>query len=341
MKKQVCNKSLSFTLLAVAVDVYGAIIGCFLFNSSQFPFFYSLQMLLLCLFISIGGNIIKNGSYIIHTFLGNGYFYLSDPMNAEILVIGGGGAGGGRDVTGGGGAGGLIYVSSRKIDAGNYSVKIGLGGTGIADSTGKNGGNSVFLDYTAIGGGAGPRYDGTAKSGGSGGGGGREGTKLGASGTSGQGYSGGNGYYTGSSSNGVGGGGGGAGESGKSTTDLHNAGNGGNGRFFEQFMHAGSPPGWFAGGGGGSPHRLDSSGVVGTGGLGGGAAGGVTSSQYGRFGVANTGGGGGASRWDGNGIGGSGGSGIVIIRYMIPHTSSLKVGHFAPYLFILLNLIIL
>jgi len=295
----------------------------------------------LCIFLVTGGNIITNGSYVSHTFTKNGHFYLSNPINAEVLVVAGGGAGGGRDSCGGGGAGGLIYVSSTIISAGNHSVIIGAGGVGIANLNGNSGENSSFLNYIAAGGGAGPRHDGYAQNGGSGGGGGRDYPKLGAKGIVGQGSDGGFGFYTGTDTNGVGGGGGGAGEKGKNTSNLHNAGNGGSGLYFDQFAHAGYPPGWFAGGGGGSPHRSDALGTVGIGGLGGGGSGGGDSGSvtHGRPGVPNTGGGGGASRWDDRGIGGTGGSGIVIIRYMNQPTRNINV--FSSPLILLLTGIII
>ena len=139
---------------------------------------------------------------------------------AKISVIAGGGSGGARTHSdsqgyhagGAGGAGGYIYNASYTLPAGTYSVTVGSGGTKVTadDTNGNAGGNSVFNDQTAIGGGrgAGLEYT-TGGNGGSGGGGSQTGSEPGGTGTVGQGNTGG----TGNDGAGYGGGGAGAGSS--------------------------------------------------------------------------------------------------------------------------------
>ncbi len=124
-------------------------------------------------------------------------------ITVKVLVVaGGGGAGTGSQHNGGGGAGGLLYETAHAITAQAYSVTVGA----KAIQTG-NGGNSVFDNMTAIGGGHGAYASTVAGNGGSGGGAAPEHT-TGGTGTGGQGNAGGN------STGGVGGAGGGAGGSG-------------------------------------------------------------------------------------------------------------------------------
>ena len=230
------------------------------------------------------------------------------PPQVEYLVVAGGGAGGGGAgyAGGGGGAGGLL--AGMDIVPNGQALLVTIGAGGVADpgtDNGTSGGNSVFGQIIAVGGGRGSAgQGGTAATGGSGGGGGGNGGRVGQ-GTSGQGFSGGLGY---GAASGSAGGGGGAGSAGYPVGNSYfYAGNGGVGV-------ASAITGTvttYAGGGGGS---ATSGAVGGAGGLGGGGAG-ATGSGVGSAGTANTGGGGGGSGNMSTRIAGNGGSGIVAISY--------------------------
>jgi hypothetical protein len=265
----------------------------------------------------------------------------------EVLVVAGGG-GGGSDMGGGGGGGGVVYHSSYPITPGAaITATVGNGGAGAPAGTGghatikgANGGNSIFGDITAIGGGAGGTSYYTfgnsfGNSGGSGGGGSgynngvtpalSTGTGYGAAGagTLGQGFRGGWGnssYYSG--------GGGGAGGAG---ADANNQANGGIG-VLNAILGVSY---YWGGGGGGAAYSLSAGGNGGAGGGGGGAVGTTTggsglnngspggggspnsqTNTPGGNGGANTGGGGGGgSHYNFTNKGGDGGSGIVIVKY--------------------------
>jgi hypothetical protein len=283
----------------------------------------------------------------------------------EVLVVAGGG-GGGMDMGGGGGGGGVIYSSAVSITPGSaITATVGNGGVGApAGSTNgqpgghqytipaTQGGNSVFGELTAIGGGFGassyygylPNY-GYGGTGGSGGGcsgythGGEryvDGTNGStANNTAGQGFVGGN---SGNPSSGgddhYSGGGGGAG--GRGTSGPNHIGpngvrpDGGPGILYPTMS-----PYYFAGGGGGSAFTNSTGGYGGNGGGGGGAlgttvggsglnpgspGGGGGPNQWantpgGNAGANTGGGGGGGSHYNANNKGGDGGSGIVIVRY--------------------------
>ena len=281
----------------------------------------------------------------------------------EVLVVAGGG-GGGMDMGGGGGGGGVIYSSAVSITPGSaITATVGNGGVG-APAAGTNGqpgghqytipatqgGNSVFGELTAIGGGFGassyygylPNY-GYGGTGGSGGGcsgythGGEryvDGTNGStANNTAGQGFVGGN---SGNPSSGgddhYSGGGGGAG--GRGTSGPNHIGpNGIRGDGGSGVLYPSMSSYYFSGGGGGSGY----SGNGGYGGIGGGGGGSATNGNIGLAGTggintgsngssgnnapggnagANTGGGGGGgSHYNSNNKGGDGGSGIVIVRY--------------------------
>lgn len=283
--------------------------------------------------------------------------------SVEVLVVAGGG-GGGMDMGGGGGGGGVVYSQSYAVNPGQaITVTVGAGGWGApapgtnrGDGTGPQtgghqytvsatgGGNSVFGNITANGGGYGassywgytPNY-GQAQAGGSGGGasgysdgtgnggapgaGGRFGT-----GTAGQGNRGGGGtgqYYSG--------GGGGAGARGGEGTQAY-APRGGDGLRCDIL---GYPLYW--GGGGGGAGYSTYGGIGGIGGGGGGAVGpanNVGGAGYnsggdglagctgcwaqvrgGDGGIYTGGGGGGGSHYNSTNQGGNGGKGIVIVKY--------------------------
>lgn len=237
--------------------------------------------------VATGGTETVVGRYKIHTFSADGNFVVSVAEDAliDILLVGGGGGGGnGQWVTyegAGGGAGGLIYQADRALVAGTYPIVVGLGGV-----SNTNGGDTIFDDLIALGGGHGQGSI-PASSGGSGGG---TWSGPGATGTPGQGNDGGNGGYV------QGSGGGGAGEVGGDSSPSI-GGNGGDGLAYD----ISGTLTYYAGGGAGSPSA--------TGGLGGG---GNSSSD----GAPNTGGGGGGGISNTSEAGHIGGSGIVIIRYL-------------------------
>jgi len=141
--------------------------------------------------------------------------------SVQVLVVAGGGGGGGRFVGGGGGAGGLRTDTSYSVSAGSsYSITVGRGGTGGANSTtaanamGSDGANSVFGTITSTGGGGGGGYVSSpgqvGRAGGSGGGGSGSATQTiagGAASPSGQGNAGGSGVAATGQNPGGGGGG--------------------------------------------------------------------------------------------------------------------------------------
>ena len=72
-------------------------------------------------------------------------FDISEPIVADILVVGGGGSGGSYNATdqiggGGGGAGSAIVAYNVVLTPGNYSAYVGTGG-----QANNNGGNSAFF----------------------------------------------------------------------------------------------------------------------------------------------------------------------------------------------------
>ncbi len=212
--------------------------------------------------------------------------------DVEVLVVAGGGSssyGNGGTGHGGGGAGGLVFHDSKALNAdNNVSVTVGNGGiapSGAGDD-GNNGGNSIFKDITAIGGGGGGFQPG--QNGGSGGGAG--GADGGASG--------------GSAIQGNSGGGTGYGNAGASTASHAQGGAGGGGAAGSGNTYSGGT------GGTGGAGRTYWGTTYAVGGTGGNNSGGNT----GNNGTANKGNGatansGGATQAT------SGGSGIVIIRW--------------------------
>jgi len=283
----------------------------------------------------------------------------------DMLIVAGGG-GGGMDMGGGGGGGGVIELNNVLVTAGTYTIKVGKGGNGAPAAgtngqpnahpfsfNGKQGSNSSFDNYVAIGGGYGGsshqphRLQGQGGDGGSGGGSSgydpvNHVSKAGK-GVEGQGFRGGYGgqsYYSG--------GGGGAGEVGGGPSTAAGGAYGGRGKLSNIL---GTPYYW-AGGGGGSGYST----TGGNGGLGGGGGGavGTTTGGTGYFngfaggggsinaqtntpggnGAPHTGGGGGGgSHYTSNNKGGDGGSGIVIIKLKslskIGKTADTKILNFA------------
>jgi len=283
----------------------------------------------------------------------------------DMLIVAGGG-GGGMDMGGGGGGGGVIELNNVLVTAGTYTIKVGKGGDGAPAAgtngqpnshlfrfNGKQGTNSSFDNYVAIGGGYGGssphshRLQGQGGDGGSGGGSsGYEpvnNVSKAGKGVEGQGFRGGYGgqaHYSG--------GGGGAGEVGGGPSTAAGGAYGGRGKLSNIL---GTPYYW-AGGGGGSGYST----TGGNGGLGGGGGGavGTTTGGTGYFngfaggggsinaqtntpggnGAPHTGGGGGGgSHYTSNNKGGDGGSGIVIIKLKslskIGKTADTKILNFA------------
>lgn len=158
---------------------------------------------------NMGGSMVLDGDYMIHTFLiddSGSDFVACKAGNVECLVVGGGGGGGmsynnGAEYAeggGGGGAGGLITESSYAVTAKSYTITVGAGGAGdAANEGGASGSSSEFDSLTAPGGGGGgaagaARPNASGKNGGCGGGGGTNATGYnGLGGTGSDGYDGG------------------------------------------------------------------------------------------------------------------------------------------------------
>jgi len=260
----------------------------------------------------------------------------------DLLVVGGGGAGGGRH-RGGGGGGGFADITGYAVSPGtSYSVTVGTGGSGSPAATGGDGsaGNSSSFLLSGNGitanGGAGSNYTtggatGTATRTGP-----TNGTVLAMTTSA---IAGGAGRVNDCGSwDWCGGGGGGAGAVGVDAVSTGGAG--GSGR--TSTITGTSVT--YAGGGGGSSGESDSgtpsNGATngGSGGSGGGGAGrsatptiSCTSATAGDAGTAGLGGGGGAGGYCNratNGTaaftaaGGAGGTGIVVVRYALPSTST-------------------
>jgi hypothetical protein len=251
----------------------------------------------------------------------------------DYLIVGGGGGGGGY--IGGGGGGGGVAIGSTNVSQGSQvSVTVGQGGRGGLTyyQPGITGGNSVFNNITAKGGGGGSSTgtNGGSDLGGNGGTGGSGGgassftntinnnsLKTAGSGTSGQGYPGGTASIVAGSSTenrGYGSGGGGAGGPGSTATTWTAGGAGGPGIA----SNITGTSRIYGAGGGGASHQTN---VNTTGGAGGNFGGGVGSNVLGSAagaGIDFTGAGGGGAGGLGfknNGEGGRGGSGVVIVRY--------------------------
>jgi hypothetical protein len=277
---------------------------------------------------------IEGTTYRVHVFtiVGNSIFTVSRGGSVEYLVVAGGGGGTGNffDDGGGGGAGGLL-TGIATVASQSYTITVG-NGAAASDGQGVNGGNSVALGLTALGGGSGAGHRSSGAAGGSGGGAG--GSFVGdnsvnaggaatqpGSANGGFGNAGGNGSVNGATVNGGGypgsGGGGGAGSVGRHPFGG-GAGQGGTGGQGIVSNITGLQN-FYAGGGGGL--------LGGAGGIGGGAN--ATAGRGGSPGIAataNTGGGGGGGRASGDtGSPSAGGAGIVIIRYPLKQANPVTV----------------
>jgi len=284
---------------------------------------------------AVGGYVSSDSTYWYHAFPFSSTFVPNQSLTADVLVV----AGGGSALVGGGGAGGLRAITGVSCTAQTYTVTVGAGGVNPRTYPyypSNNGNHSSALGYNANGGGGSGLTDSTPKngySGGSGGGGagdGAAGPNAGGAGNAGvftpvEGYAGGASFSTAAPY--VGGGGGGAGGVGQTAPAYNRPGNGGIGATSALInaMGAATLTGelsggnyYYAGGGaGGSADSLAGNPTKAVGGLGGGGSTASSTTTNGGNGLVSTGGGGGA-RW-GNGSsashGGNGGSGIVIIRY--------------------------
>jgi len=292
-----------------------------------------------------------------HRFTGDGTFTITSrgttarTRTIEYLIVGGGGAGGSsRTVigspeegggSGGGGGGGVLTGTIADLPAGlGFAVTVGAGGSpgAAGNNDGGAGGNSVFRDLTALGGGGGGAWRSPGTTGGSGGGAGGYGDRNvagsrtnGSAGTAGQGNAGGATRIRGSVGRRRAGGGGGGATAAGTNADPTTAGNlnsgsrGGAGGAGLASAIAGETVTYGSGGGGGAYDTTLAE--AGTGGSGGGTGGvttansdntSVLSQSAPTAGTANTGGGGGGAA----GLphpdetqGAAGGAGVVIIAY--------------------------
>lgn len=276
---------------------------------------------------ALGGDIFKDGDYVIHDFkINDDWFQIvssgTAPNNTyELEILGGGGSGGSL---GGGGGGERYYSDATLAVAGFWQVKVGIGGPqpGVAVQNGNDGESSFFNTIEALGGGGGGSFSTSDKNGRNGGNGGGSGTEsdspyiAGSPGVGNPGNDGGN-ALTGASAGGGGGGMGSIGGDGNST-DGGSGGNGGDGSATSisgvlEFVCAGG------GGSGLANAGIGGSGVGGNGrGLGG--SGTPATSP-----VQNTGSGGGAGF---NSLGTAGADGRVRIRYYNPNYNPSSGGYY-------------
>lgn len=279
-------------------------------------------------------------SWRCHTFNANDVFSVTELGTlggyVQRLLVGGGGGGGLRvgvaGACGGGGAGehrgGENWANADSYEyaaMGANAVTVGLGG-----ALATNGGNSVFLGLSALGGGHGGQYDGAlainsfGADGGSGGGAGQppeHTSSLGGTATA-YGNRGGNCAIPNRKETSGGAGGGGAGGPGEDSYGAISPFNGGNGGPGKSSSITGTPVMRAAGGGGAGCNRSSDSGTGnGAPGIGGSGIGGNGAAwEFGPAGTvpaANTGSGGGGSV--GNSapgfVGSAGAAGVVCVRY--------------------------
>jgi hypothetical protein len=265
----------------------------------------------------------------------------------DILMVGGGGAGG-KDLGGGGGGGAVLYGTNINIPADTYQIRVGDGAI-MGETIGKS---TSGFGATLLGGGCASNtgWGSTVANGNSGGSGAggkpvAAGTTIGLGGSVGvlstkgtilttatlyDGNSGSNGNQQNNSTYAVaGGGGGGSTQTGGviNAGSNNKAGKGGDGI---SINITGTSLWWGAGGGGSGYVFLGGDGGKGGGGAGGATYSGATAGTAGDSGYtlasgknagSGTGSGGGGATFT-DFTGGSGGSGIIIIRYLSPTSSS-------------------
>ncbi len=237
----------------------------------------------------------------------------------EYLALGGGGAGASHELAGGGGAGEILHGIELLTEDEVYNIVIGVGGVGVANGSGSNGGDTTFAGKTAHGGGHGGKGSNTSTAaedggdgGNGGGGGGNDGGSLDGTGGIGNRHNGGEGSN--GASNYGGGGGGGNDEDGKGGySGATHTGYGGDG--LESDITGSSVT---YGGGGGGIGKVD----TGLGGDGGGGDG--NRSGVGVNGTDYLGGGGGAGKAGSKG--GDGGIGNFILRILTAYYSGTTTG---------------
>lgn len=268
--------------------------------------------------VATGGSESTVNGFKYHTFTSSGTLNVTSGGKITVMMVGGGGGGGSTAAGGGGGAGAYVYKTNYSITAQNYSIVIGDGGAGAAETNAgspygsdgvvrfaSNGGNTTAFGLTALGGGCGGSNNaGTA--GGSGGGSATAaagGTSTASTISDGVGFAGAAGASGGGG--GIGGtasgitGGTGITVSGATSIDLGGGGQGGN-------SSAGAGTNAYGGGNGGTNGGWRREGLV-----------------AGSNGTSNKGAGGGGGASAGGAYyfylapGGTGGSGIVIVKYSV------------------------
>jgi hypothetical protein len=300
--------------------------------------------------------------YRAHIFTSSGTFDVTASGDfgdtVEYLVVAGGGAGGGGAFNGGGGgAGGYRTGTGVPVSVGSYPITVGAGGAGAnTDTTGNQGGPSVFnapgsegtTKFTSTGGGGGGAHDASPRGGAPGGSGGGGSQAQGPPGNGNtpptspaQGYPGSGNWYAAAGGGGGAGGphpgapgpsGGGPFPNDGGTQDKISGGIGVRTPFGGPLYAIGVPGpggtgGYLAGGGGGGGRSAYSvpQGLGKSGGGDGGAA--PDPGDPGSDGTAGTGGGGGGiggNLSNGSLQGGNGGSGIVVVRYQISSVAAQK-----------------
>ena len=273
-------------------------------------------------FVAFGGLITQyvdsgdSKTYRVHTFRGDGKFYVvSGSADVDVLVVAGGGSSGGyssgTDTGGrGGGGGGGLRTDTVTATAQTYTIVVGKGGDGWVSgaANGFDGADSSALGISCTGGGRGGSTGGGTQAGNIGGSGGGAGGQSGSAGTAGAGnegsYSPVEGYAGGASvtsgpAGGAGGGAGGVGETG-GTDGTGEGGDGGAAASGIQGSLQATRD--FGGGGGGGGFNGDGNSNSGYGAIpntGYGGMGHKTNTLIGTHGMADS----------------FGGGGIVILRY--------------------------
>lgn len=281
--------------------------------------------------ISGGDDEVVANDYNMHIFWPNGAtsFTVQNTGYVRLMMVAAGGAGGNAQKgAGGGGAGGLLWWSEEFpiVQAGTYTVDVGLGVSAA------NGGNTEltlpdgFTKFTAVGGGkgglgeigGGPTNGSTGGSGGGAGQGNGQ-SRNGGGNTSGQGNPGGQPRGGNWIAGGGGGGRGSRGGNGSGSTGVTSGGAGGAGIL----INATGVATYYAGGGGGNPESNAScGGNGGSGGLGGG----------GNAGKCGNGGVGGDALGGGGGAGGNvrGGHGVLVIGTHLDTTNYINTPYSNP-----------
>ena len=177
------------------------------------------------------GVFVTRGGYRIWTGGHGDELAVTSGGDVGVLIVGGGGGGGARR-GGGGGAGEVVIrdgASKVTLFPSTYVAAVGEGGAGGVNvaSQGANGGDTIFADFTAKGGGGGGTYSTGIQPGLDGGSGGGAGAGLYPGGGFESGGAGGVGFKGGDGPASQAGGGGGGGGGGEGATNAKGAGVGG------------------------------------------------------------------------------------------------------------------